>query len=209
MLAIRSLTIRSLAHSLLAHSGMEADPVAFALSSFNLALNRGAAWARNTYVHPVCVGVGGSVSDPIVNATMYSGEFGNSCSGLVKVEQGCGTYQSGQKVPVRCYPLPWLLRRWDLPVDGQTLVKVDVESLECSLIPSWVPWLQNIQHKPTFYIAFHGGLSSKQCTKQQWGEVIRFSKLFRMVEPIKSGNETIDAVPVFSAGVRTATLRHR
>ena len=60
-------------------------------------------------------------------------------------------------------------------------VKVDVESYECQLVPSWIEWLGSIQGaKPTFHIAFHSNFN--ECTPEEYGLVYQFANMFEYKE---------------------------
>ena len=154
--------------------GIEADPVAFAQVETNLALNKNSAWASHTHLNHHAVGMGAEDKNatPTI-ASMSSASAGNSCSGLGKV--ACGKASVFWKV--NAYPLPYLLKLWNVPVTNQLFIKVDVESFECQLVPSWLPWLQSIEgKKPIFHIALHSQIV--QCSQDEYRQIYLFGSLF-------------------------------
>lgn len=168
--------------------GIEADPVAFAKVETNLALNHEEDWARRVHLNPHAVGLG---SDPLDAAptshTMRSARPGNSCSGLgdrVNCGKGEVTWQ------VDSYNLPYLLGRWGVPSTNELFIKVDVESFECDLVPSWLPWLSSIAGpKPIFHLAVHGQISP--CDEVGYQSLFQFAKLysFKNEECLDEANE--------------------
>lgn len=159
--------------------GMEADPVAFAKVETNLALNRKAAWASKVHLSPHAIGIGSSETDSTAaTVKMSSAMAGDSCSGIAG-KLGCG--EANVNWEVNAHPLPYLMKRWNVPSSGQTFVKVDVESYECQLVPSWIEWLGSIQGaKPTFHIAFHSNFN--ECTPEEYGLVYQFANMFEYKE---------------------------
>lgn len=152
--------------------GIEADPVAFADVETNLALNKNSAWASQVNLNHHAVGLGSNWEGFPINLNMSSASVGNSCSGLGKV--ACGNAKVFWKVDA--YPLPYLLNRWNIPTND-VFIKVDVESFECQLIPSWLPWLKHIKgKKPTFHIAFHSQIT--KCSTEEYQHVYQFGLMF-------------------------------
>lgn len=157
--------------------GIEADPVAFARVETNLALNKGSSWASHVHLNPHAVGLGSSTSHKpaATRVDMSSNSAGNSCSGIG--EASCGRGGPGVFWKVNTYPLPSLLARWNVPATNELFVKVDVESFECALMPSWVPWITSLKGaKPTFHIAFHDQLN--KCSDEDYQSVYQFAKQF-------------------------------
>ena len=154
--------------------GIEADPVAFAQVETNLALNKNSPWASRVRLNHHAVGLGFDDKNATPSiASMSSASAGNSCSGLGKV--ACG--KASVFWNVNAYPLPYLLKHWDVPATNQLFIKVDVESFECQLVPSWLPWLQSIEgKKPIFHIALHSQIV--KCSQDEYKQIYQFGSLF-------------------------------
>lgn len=165
--------------------GIEADPVAFAKVETNLALNKGSAWATRVHLNHHAVGLGSEDRNATpTNLGMSSAGAGNSCSGLGKV--ACGTAKVFWKV--NTHPLPYLLRRWNVPSTRELFIKVDVESFECQLVPSWLPWLEAIEgSRPTFHLAVHRQIV--ECSEEEYSKMYQFGLLFD-----NKNEECMDAV---------------
>ena len=78
------------------------------------------------------------------------------------------------------YTLSYLLMVNKIPASKQTFIKIDVESYECELIPSWLDWLRTLIDKPTLLISFHGG-NVRCCSEEQYSKIIAVSKLYKSV----------------------------
>ena len=154
--------------------GIEADPAAFGAVTNNLRLNAHRSWAKKVEVYPVAVRMG--TGKQKLRLKMQSAAAGNSCSGLKAV--ACGNVAVTWKVDA--YTLPNILHRGNIPVSPHLFVKVDVESYECELLGSWVPWLRLFQAKPTFHIAFHGP-TVRKCSAAQYAGIQDFAALFKTV----------------------------
>lgn len=154
--------------------GIEADPVAFAKVEMNLALNKGSTWAMRVHLNHHAVGLGSDDQNSTpTNLGMATAGAGNSCSGLGKI--ACGTAKVFWKV--NTYPLPYLLRRWNVPSTRELFIKVDVESFECQLVPSWLPWLEAIEgSRPTFHLALHEQIIN--CSEEEYSQLYQFGLLF-------------------------------
>jgi FkbM family methyltransferase len=139
--------------------GIEADPGAYAEVLMNLKLNH--ATLRNVHIQPACVAVEQS------SMTMRTASAGNSCSGLGAVS--CGTPRISWKV--QCYELPFLFRTWNISLDENTFIKMDIESYECTLLPRLVDWFLTAKTKPTLHLAMHGNFA--KCTSTQYKEIDR------------------------------------
>ena len=147
--------------------GIEADPAAFAKVSFNLALNKGAWWSKHTTVLAAAVGPENASSHTYME--MHSSSPGNSCSGLGNKSFNCGDIplDKWKHWNVNAYSLTYIMRHYKVPFTSATFIKVDVESFECSLIPSWRHWLAIIgNHKPTLHVAFHSQIV--KCTDDEY-----------------------------------------
>ena len=76
------------------------------------------------------------------------------------------------------YTLQHLLNLNGIPASKETFVKIDVESYECELIPSWFNWMKNMPDKPTLFVSFHGG-NVRCCSEEQYDKILSFSKLYK------------------------------
>ena len=156
--------------------GIEADPVAFASITTTIALNTDKVWGKSVAVQPGAVGVGSTDSFAPTAVTMQSAKPGNSCSGIGEWSENCGDVK--KKWRVNSYTLPALLRKWEV-VAADAFIKVDTESFECKLVSSWIPWLESMRVKPTFYISFHAYVA--KCTEEEYEAITRFERLFKRV----------------------------
>lgn len=156
--------------------GIEADPVAFARVETNLALNKDTTWARHVHLNHHAIGLGSHTEVLAEKVKMTSGKAGNSCSGLGEVS--C-VEEGAEKVSwtVNTFSLPSFLMHWHIPVSSDLFIKIDTESFECNLIPSWNSWLKAAHGpKPIFFIAFHSQIVP--CTTEQYKEIYEFAQLF-------------------------------
>ena len=160
--------------------GFEGDPVAFAMVQTNLNWNNHRHWYNHTHVYPVAVLQGSSKESEGEVITMRSSWAGGSCSfvGDFKTKAWCGKVGTSWKI--KGYTLPHLLNLTNIPSSDETYIKIDVESYEWDLIPSWVNWLKNnLQNKPTMRISFH---NNRRCGPQQvFEQLITFSNLYKGV----------------------------
>ncbi len=159
--------------------GIEGDPSAFAEVQTNINLN---PLSRNIHVLPFCVGTERSVME------MRSAQSGNSCSGLGKV--ACGSVS--QTWSVQCFPLLDFFQHWDLEPSSNVFIKIDVESFECKLLPTLLPWfLPLINNKPTLYISMHSLVDP--CSAVEYESIVKLIKLYRysscMGQPIATNSE--------------------
>ena len=155
--------------------GIEADPVAYASVSATLHLNSEKPWFRKVRIQPAGVGPGSSDMLTSTEVSMISASAGNSCSGMGS-KVNCGVVTD--KWRVNTFTLPALLKHWGV-ADGIIFVKIDVESFECTLVPSWIPWLSTLETKPTFFISFHSYVTA--CTENEYQLILEFARLFRSV----------------------------
>lgn len=144
--------------------GIEGDPAAYAEVKVNLKLNAGTI--NNVHLQPGCVG-----TDEIPSR-MRSAAAGNSCSGLGQVACGVPTVSW----MVQCYTLPHLFSIWNIDVDSSTFVKIDIESYECKLLPSFIAWLSNRPTKPTLHIAMHAQVTP--CTRNEYDAITKLALLY-------------------------------
>ena len=76
---------------------------------------------------------------------------------------------------------------WRVPSSIETFIKVDVESVECKLLPSWIPWISSLDeaNRPTFFVAFHSQIVS--CSDEEYRQIVLFAKLFRYATLVSGG----------------------
>ena len=172
--------------------GLEADPAAFAAVRTNLLLNAGSAWSERVHLQASGVGVKSEL------ASMYSVHPGNSCSGFGNKTAGCWGPYPASSWTVQVYSLAFLFQHWSVPESPMTFVKVDVEGLECSLVPSWLPWLRGMETKPTFLIAFHSDIV--RCTDEQYAAVAELVHLYGHVREIRKSLVVLDRRGRFTGG---------
>lgn len=157
--------------------GFEGDPDAYARVQANIRLNLHRQWGAHTRAYPVAV-VRGSASTA-ETMTMVSDYAGGSCSGMEVVGRtGCGRLTT--KWQVRGYSLPFLLKTVGIPATSETFIKMDVESFECELLPSWMEWFKALDTKPTIRISFHGP-NVRNCTDAQYQQITEVVLLFHAV----------------------------
>eukprot|EP00038_Savillea_parva_P012502 m.205091 g.205091 ORF g.205091 m.205091 type:complete len:361 (+) comp22784_c0_seq1:221-1303(+) len=158
--------------------GFEADPDAYARVQANVVLNQHRKWGAHTRVYPVAVVRG--TSDKPETVSMLSNQAGGSCSGVAVVGRtGCGNVTTRWKV--QGFSLPTLLDMVDIPASKLTFIKIDVESFECELVSSWVPWLQPLgANKPTIRVAMHGP-NVRFCTNEQYEQIAKVAQMYGAV----------------------------
>lgn len=79
---------------------------------------------------------------------------------------------------VECYTLPELFDdywRIDKPY-RDVMIKIDVETYECKLIPSFYDWLKDEEYLPKMFISFHPQI--QHCTLDEYEGVMRFLRLY-------------------------------
>jgi hypothetical protein len=122
---------------------------------------------------------------------MTASEPGNSCSGIGKTIFNCGSKDKSKwfKWKVNAYALPSILHNYNIPTRRTTFIKIDVESFECALLPSWKKWfVESGSHKPTLYVSFHSQISI--CTDVEFAEVAEIAKLYLHVACEKGDKDT-------------------
>ena len=163
--------------------GFEGDPTAYASVYTNLEGNSHRSWYNHTFIYPVAVRSGNEEREP-KRMSMRSSGAGNSCSGMKEVrtrkDNACGNDMNKVSWDIDAYTLPYLLKVNGIPPSKQTFVKIDVESYECELIPSWLDWLKNLSDKPTLFVSFHGK-NVRCCSKAQYDKILAVSKLYKGV----------------------------
>lgn len=79
---------------------------------------------------------------------------------------------------VDCYTLPSIFENyWRIEKPYKdVLVKIDVESYECKLIPSFYEWLKDERYLPIMFVTFHPQISA--CTDDEYAGVVKFLSLY-------------------------------
>ena len=92
---------------------------------------------------------------------------------------------------VRCYTLPQVLATWGInPEVDHVFIKVDVESFECSLIPSWYDWFQGLSRRPTVYLSLHSQIHS--CSENEYAYLVKLVSLFKFTDlPLAQNGSTV------------------
>ena len=160
--------------------GIEADPVAFAVVEYNVDLNKkmNLTWASRVSVDSGCI----SRQDDVGKITMKAGGVpGQSMSGINgKVYSDKGARSVSWEV--LCYTLPDAFNNyWGIfrPY-RDVFIKIDVESYECKLVPSFYDLLKDEQYLPKMYISFHPQIQS--CRDDEFVGVLKFLLLYDHVK---------------------------
>jgi len=154
--------------------GLEADPVAYATMQHNLELNQhnlgSNTWATRAVLESIAV----STPDDAGRLTMQSAEAGNSGSGVGdRIMDG-----AQHQWTVNGYSLPYIFTNWGIELlrDSPIFIKIDIESYECSLVPSFYDWFRDEPMLPTIFVSFHPPV--EPCTKSQMEAVLEVFKLY-------------------------------
>jgi FkbM family methyltransferase len=155
--------------------GIEADPVAYATAEYNVELNRKAnpKWGKRITLESTCV----SSPEDVGSLTMTAGRKpGMSMSGIGnKVVK-----PSHVKWKVQCHTLPSIFDHWGISKPYKDhFIKIDVESYECRLIPSFHDWLKDEQYLPTLFISFHPQI--EDCDEEGWKGAFKTFQLYEYV----------------------------
>ena len=165
--------------------GFEGDPSAYASVFTNLEGNTHRTWYNHTYIYPVAVREGYAESVP-KKVSMRSDKAGNSCSGMNEIrrrkDNACGNDMNKVSWDIDGYTLSHLLQISQIPVSKETFIKIDIESYECELLPSWLDWLRDSYDKPTLFISFHGYV--RCCTSGQYSKILKLAKLYATVNDL-------------------------
>ena len=162
--------------------GIEADPKAFAECSMNIKLNSDTVWYDRIHLQPGCVSFEES------EQTMRSAGAGNSMSSIGHFV-GESSSNAATAWRVKCYTLPQLFTAWGLdPEMDHIFVKVDVESFECSLFPSWYEWFLGLTRRPTVYLSLHAQIHA--CSEEEYSHLVMLIKLFKYTSASWSLNGT-------------------
>lgn len=105
---------------------------------------------------------------------MHSHSAGNSCSGLGVI--GCG--ESAVRWSVTAFTLPDLFAHWRIAANEHVFIKMDVESYECELLPSFFSWFSRLPRKPTLYVSMHSQVAN--CTAEQYSNIAKLFKLYNV-----------------------------
>ena len=172
--------------------GFEGDPSAYAGLYSNLHGNSHRTWYNHTYIYPVAVRAGDDENGK-KQVTMRSDKAGNSCSGMEEIrrrkDNACGNDMNKMSWDIDAYTLPHLLKFNNIPVTKETFIKIDVESYECELIPSWFDWLKDSFDKPTMIISFHGP-SVRCCSIDQYNKILALSRIYKDLWLVTSEGRT-------------------
>ena len=72
------------------------------------------------------------------------------------------------------------MHSYNIPSKRTTFIKIDVESFECQLLPSWREWLSALgNNKPTMYISFHSQIVS--CSDEEYHAIADVAKMYRKI----------------------------
>ena len=82
------------------------------------------------------------------------------------------------KWEVQCYTLPDIFENyWGIQKPYKDVfIKIDVETYECKLVPSFYDWLKGEKYLPTMYISFHPQI--QKCTEEECKTVLMFIGLY-------------------------------
>ena len=161
--------------------GIEADPVAYSVAEYNVDLNKklNPEWGRRVSVESACV----SRPEDVGILTMRAGGrkggggAGQSMSGISeKVSQDLGDKAASWQV--QCYTLPDIFDFWGLDKPYKDVfIKIDIESYECKLIPSFYDWLKDETFLPKMFLNYHSQ-SIDDCTDEEWKGLLKVLKLY-------------------------------
>mmetsp|Transcript_9551 Transcript_9551/g.13985 ORF Transcript_9551/g.13985 Transcript_9551/m.13985 type:complete len:484 (-) Transcript_9551:149-1600(-) len=169
--------------------GLEADPVAYATVEHNLQLNQktigNSGWASRTILENVAV----STPSDAGSLTMKSTGAGNSEGGVGNRVMGT----TSQEWSVNGYSLPYLFGMWGVQLKPDPVfIKIDIESYECRLFPSFYDWFRDEAVLPTIFVSFHPQI--EPCTRSQMTKVLEVFQLFARVT-CKDDKIVLDITP--------------
>lgn len=79
------------------------------------------------------------------------------------------------------YTLQTLFQHWDVdPNREHVFVKMDVESYECALLPSWKEWSASLVRKPTLYLSMHENVTP--CTEDEYKAIAEVAATYRYTQ---------------------------
>ena len=157
--------------------GIEADPVAYAVAEYNVKLNRqrNNTWANRITLDSACI----SRPEDAGYMTMRGAKApGASMSGI---GDKLARKQNGQWT-VKCYTLPDIFENyWGIKSPFiDVFIKIDIESYECKLIPSFHDWLKDETYLPKLYISFHREIEF--CSDYEWEGILKVLRLYDHVQ---------------------------
>ena len=166
--------------------GIEADPVAYSVVEYNVDLNTklNPEWGKRVSVDSACV----SRPEDAGFLTMKAGGSpGASMSGINgKVAQDTG--EKSVTWQVKCYTLPDIFDIWGLEKPYKDVfIKIDIESYECKLIPSFYDWLKDEIFLPKMFINYHPTIQN--CSDEEWKGLMKFLKLY---DHVRIGTDSKD-----------------
>ena len=155
--------------------GIEADPTAFAVVQYNVELNRklNPSWGNHVSVDSGCV----SAPKDTGKLTMKAGGGpGQSMSGIG--EKVSGETENPVTWEVQCYTLYDIFANyWNIQKPYKdVLIKIDVESYECKLVPSFYDWLKDEHFLPKMFLSFHHQI--EECSDDEFEGVLKVLKLY-------------------------------
>ena len=151
--------------------GIEGDPSAYAVLKANILLNApNHEGIRRIELLPAVVATNHSVLE------MSSFEAGNSCAGLGKIACGVATTHWS----VGSFRLVDIFHHWHVQADSNVFLKIDVESYECTLLPSLYDWFSHLAsgNRPTVFVAMHAR-TIEYCTDQQYAQIATLFRLYK------------------------------
>ena len=155
--------------------GIEGDPAAFAECELNLAANAKAM--TNVRVVPGIV-TAESSAQPV---TMRSGNPGEAVSSLGKVWK---VPKPKKQWGVMGRTLPEWFTVFQIDFRKHVFIKIDVESYECILMPSFIKHLKQWEpgtHKPTVYLSTHEAFA--RCSDEQYKQMFQLCEVYRFTSP--------------------------
>jgi FkbM family methyltransferase len=152
--------------------GVEADPVAFAIAEYNVQLNREhKSWGDRVRIDSGCVA---RPEDKGFMEMTAGRRPGMSMSGIGEKVKDSSSF----KWFVECYTLPELFDHyWHIEKPYRdVMIKIDIESYECKLIPSFYDWLKDEEYLPKMFISFHPQI--QHCTLDEYEGVLKVLRLY-------------------------------
>ena len=184
--------------------GIEADPTAYGVVQYNVELNQklNPSWGNRVSVDSGCVSTPGDAGKLTMKA---AGQAGGSMSGIgqkVAWEKGNNTVSW----EVQCYTLDDIFSNyWNIQKPYKDiLIKIDVESYECKLIPSFYDWLEEELFLPKMLLSFHPQIN--QCSDDEFEGVLKLFKLYNHVL-IHDGKHELPIQDTDVAGLKNALRR--
>jgi len=163
--------------------GMEADPVAFATVEYNVDLNKKLypLWGNKITVNSGCISSEHDVGEMTMRAGIAPGASVSGIGNKVYKDRGVKTVTW----KVQCHTLYDVFENyWGIHKPYMDVfIKIDIESYECKLVPSFYDWLKDEKYLPKMFISFHPQIES--CTDEDFEGVLKFLKLY---DHVKVGN---------------------